>query len=157
MIVNVRGYVGVTEGVWYRYLSARPQLTEVNFWQPSGGRQFSVLKPGEPFLFKTHYPHNRVVGGGFFSGFVALRLSEAWEFFGVANGADNIGDMRRRVGRYRRAAIAPGEDPVIGSIFVRDVVFFPAGDELEAPPLFAPNIVQGKSYDLAQTPAKSYF
>jgi hypothetical protein len=27
---------------------------------------------GEPFLFKTHYPHNQIVGGGFFSGFGGL-------------------------------------------------------------------------------------
>src|SRR5436190_8614160 len=127
MIVSMRGYVGVTDGDWYRFLAARPHLTEVNFWQPSGGRRFAVLEPGEPFLFKTHYPHNRVVGGGFFSGYVALRLSEAWEFFGSANGVDDVDQMRRRVGRYRRTPIGPSEDPVIGSIFVRDVAFFPAG------------------------------
>lgn len=46
---------------------------------------------------------------------------------------------------------------MIGSIFVRDVVFFAGGDELEPPPAFAPNIVQGKSYDLRQEPAASYF
>jgi len=35
-------------------------LQEVNFWQPSGGREFHVLAPGEPFFFKTHYPHNSI-------------------------------------------------------------------------------------------------
>jgi len=30
----------------------------INFWQPSGGRQFRVLQPGEPFLFKLHSPRN---------------------------------------------------------------------------------------------------
>jgi putative restriction endonuclease len=153
----MRGYVGVTDGNWYRFLAARPDMTEVNFWQPSGGRTFAVLQPGDPFLFKTHYPHNRVVGGGFFSGFARLRVSEAWEFFGAANGVADLVDMRVRVGKYRAQPIQPGEDPEIGSIFVRDVSFFAPGNELEPPPAFAPNIVQGKSYSLEEEPGFSYF
>jgi putative restriction endonuclease len=153
----VKGYVGVTDGSWYRFLAARPEITEVNFWQPSGGRAFRVLEPGEPFLFKTHHPDNRVVGGGFFSGFAVLPLAEAWTLFGEANGAADLMTMRQRIGQYRRAAIGPGEDPLIGSIFVRDTVFFPSGGEMEPPPEFAANIVQGKSYLLAEEPAASYF
>src|ERR1700733_11883748 len=86
----VRAYVGVTDGQWYRFLADRPHLVEVNFWQPSGGRGFRAVSPGEPFFFKTHYPHNKVVGGGFFSDSAQLRVSEAWEFFGKANGASSV-------------------------------------------------------------------
>ncbi len=82
----VKAYVGVTDGDWYRSLSARPDIGEVNFWRPGGGREFRALTPGEPFFFKTHFPHNRIVGGGFYSGFAALRVSEAWEFFNEGNG-----------------------------------------------------------------------
>ncbi len=125
-IAVVRAYVGVTDNSWYRFLADRPGVTEVNFWQPSGAREFRVLAPGEPFFFKTHYPHNKLVGGGFFSGSVRLPVSEAWEFFGKANGVASAEEMRARIGRYRRAPIGPGEDPVIGCLFVRDVRFFPA-------------------------------
>ena len=55
--IDVRAYVGVTDGGWYRFLAARPELTEVNFWRPGGKRAFRALQPGEPFFFKTHYPH----------------------------------------------------------------------------------------------------
>ena len=153
----VRAYVGVTDQSWYRFLAARPLVSEVNFWQPSGGREFRVLTPGEPFFFKTHYPHNQVVGGGVFSDSARLRVSEAWEFFGEANGAGSVEAMRARIGRYRRAPIGPGEDPVIGCLFVRDVRLFPEDESVEAPPRFAPNIVQGKSYDLADPSAAPYF
>jgi putative restriction endonuclease len=153
----VRAYVGVTDDQWYHFLAARPELPEVNFWQPSGGRQFHVLAPGEPFFFKTHYPHNKVVGGGFFSGSTQLRVSEAWELFGEANGVSSIEQMRARIGRYRKASIGSGEDPVIGCLFVRDVRFFPADATAPPPPRFAPNIVQGKGYDLAEQPDVSYF
>jgi HNH endonuclease len=153
----VRAYVGVTDNTWYRFLAARPWVTEVNFWQPSGGRGFRVLSPGEPFFFKTHYPHNRVVGGGFFSDSARLRVSEAWEFFGEANGAGSVAQMQARIGHYRRAPIGLGEDPVIGCLFVRDVRFFPDDATVAPPPRFAPNIVQGKSYDLADSSVASYF
>ena len=153
----MRAYVGVTDNDWYRFLAARPVMTEVNFWQPSGARQFRVLTPGEPFFFKTHYPHNRLVGGGFFSDSVRLTVSEAWELFGEANGVATVEQMRARIGRYRRAPIGAGEDPDIGCLFVRDVRFFPDNATVEAPPRFAPNIVQGKSYDLADPAVAPYF
>jgi putative restriction endonuclease len=153
----VRAYVGVTDGEWYRFLAARPSLNEVNFWRPSGGREFRVLTPGEPFFFKTHYPHNRVVGGGFYSGFAQLPVSEAWEFFGEANGAASLDQMRMQVGRYRREPIAASEDPTIGCVFVRDTRFFPADSPADPPPDFAPNIVQGKGYDLAFRSQADYF
>jgi len=100
-ITVVRAYVGVTDGNWYRFLADRPGVTEVNFWQPSGAREFRVLAPGEPFFFKTHYPHNKLVGGGFFSDSARLRVSEAWEFFGEANGVASVEEMRARIGGPR--------------------------------------------------------
>ena len=152
----MRGYVGVTDDDWYRFLAARPSLTEVNFWRPGGGRGFHALAVGEPFFFKTHYPHNRVVGGGFYSDFAPMRLSEAWELFGEANGAASLEQMRARIGHYRREPISIG-DPDIGCLFIRDVRFFPADSLMEPPPGFAPNIVQGKSFDFADAAVSSYF
>ena len=147
----------MTDNNWYRFLADRPGVTEVNFWQPSGANEFRALAPGEPFFFKTHYPHNKLVGGGFFSDSAPLRLSEAWELFGEANGAASMEQMRARISRYRRAPIGPGEDPVIGCRFVRDVRFFPAGAIADPPPRFAPNIVQGNGYDLADSAVAPYF
>ena len=153
----VRSYVGVTDGEWYRYLAARPELREVNFWRPSGSGRFGALSVGEPFFFKTHYPDNRVVGGGFYSDFAVITASEAWALFGEGNGAPSLEQMLARVGHYRRTPIAPGEDPVIGCVFIRDVCFFPPDESAPPPPDFAANIVQGKSYDLSRQPATAYF
>lgn len=153
----MKAYVGVTDGDWYRFLARRPELGEVNFWRPGGAREFGVLDLGEPFFFKTHYSHNRVVGGGIYSGFAGLRVSEAWEFFGEGNGVSSLEEMRSRLSRYRRASIKPGEDPVIGCLFIRDARFFPLDDTADPPPHFAPNIVQGKTYDLADASVGSYF
>ncbi len=153
----MEAYVAVTDEDWYRFLSHRPELDEVNFWRPRGGRGFHRIAVGEPFFFKTHHPHNRVVGGGFYSGFAPMKMSEAWDLFGHANGVQDLDEMRQRVGQYRRAPITPGEDPEIGCIFVRDVVFFPDNESAPPPPDFATNIVQGKGYSLADAAYEGYF
>jgi putative restriction endonuclease len=153
----VRSYIGVTDGEWFRFLAARPDVREVNFWRPSGGRAFAALTIGEPFFFKTHFPDNRVVGGGFYSDFAAMTASEAWDLFREGNGVASLARMLARIVHYRRQPLAPGEDPLIGCVFIRDVCFFPP-DEFVAPPLdFAANIVQGKSYDLASPNVSRYF
>jgi putative restriction endonuclease len=152
----VHSYVGVTDGEWFRFLAARPDLNEVNFWRPSGGRAFGALAVGEPFFFKTHYPDNRVVGGGFYSDFAAMTAREAWDLFGEGNGVATFEQMLTRIVHYRRAPVAPGEDPVIGCVFIRDVRFFPQ-ESVPPPSDFAPNVVQGKSYDLANPSVSGYF
>lgn len=147
----MRAYVGVTDGEWYRFLAARPYLSEVNFWRPSGTAHFRALNIGEPFLFKTHYPENRFVGGGFYADFVRLSGSEAWGLFGEGNGAESLDLMRRRIARYRREPLTI-DDPVIGCVMLRDVQFFPTDHILPAPGDFRPNVVQGKGYELEGLP-----
>ena len=61
----MQAYVGITDYEWYQLLASRPQLDEVNFWQPGGSRGFRALQPGELFLFKLHAPRHSIVGGGF--------------------------------------------------------------------------------------------
>ncbi len=152
----MRAYVGVTDGAWYRYLAACA-ADEVNFWRPGGGTAFRALTVGEPFFFKSHYRDgNRIVGGGFYSGFAALRLSEAWRFYGAANGAASIIEMRERIGRYRAAPLEQNEDPMIGCVFIRDVVFFDT--ELPAaPPGWSRTIVQGAGFDMDAPVVRHYF
>ncbi len=156
-LLIVRAYVGVTDQDWYGFLASRPHLTEVNFWRPGGDRRFRTLTVGEPFFFKTHHPHNRVVGGGFYSDFVRLRLTEAWEVYGDANGAQTLDQMRLRVSRYRQAPVSDTDDPHIGCVLLRDVRFFDPSESTEAPPQFAPSVVQGKAYDLAEPQWHGYF
>lgn len=72
----------------------------MNFWQPSGGRGSGADKipQGAPFLFKSKYPFgNRIVGGGFLSGWVPLPMTWAWEFFGQSNGCATLEEMRNKI------------------------------------------------------------
>src|SRR5215216_5973522 len=43
-------YVYPTDHAWFEFLSRRPEIDEVNFWQPGGASVFTRLRPGELFL-----------------------------------------------------------------------------------------------------------
>jgi putative restriction endonuclease len=146
---TVKAFVAVTDGEWYAFLRDRPDLEEVNFWQPGGGQEFKALSVGEPFLFKLRYPENAIVGGGFFSHFSLLPVSLAWQAFGEKNGAASFPAMRERIERLRRSGVNPHEDYTIGCVILSDPFFFERGDWIPAPADFHPNIVRGKGYDLA--------
>jgi putative restriction endonuclease len=145
----VRAYVGVTDGDWYRFLRVQPDLDEVNFWRPSGRGRFLAIQPGEPFLFKLHYPEHAIVGGGTYVWSTAFPASITWEAFGEKNGAATLAEMRARIERYRRVAGLPNEDYTVGCVILEDPFFFEESEWIPAPPDWKPNIVQGRTYDLS--------
>lgn len=138
-------WVGVTDKEWFDYLTLqRPD--EVNFWQPSGSRNFRVLQPGEPFLFKLHSPENYIVGGGFFVRYSALPASLAWDAFAQKNGVESFDALLKRVRKYRRSDDVL--DPVIGCNVLAEPFFLPRSLWVPAPAEWARNIVQGKQYNV---------
>jgi putative restriction endonuclease len=121
--------IAVTDNDWFRYLRSLPDVDEVNFWQPSGGRAFRALSPSELLLFKLHHPENYIVGGGFFVRYLSLPYTYVWDAFGPKSGAPT-----------------QPHDP-IGCILLRDPFFLDEFLWIEAPADFAANIVQGKTYE----------
>ncbi|MGB8707845.1 MAG: HNH endonuclease [Dehalococcoidia bacterium] len=148
-------YVGITDRDWFELLRTIPQLDEVNFWQPSGNRQFKALKPGELFLFKLHSPHDYIVGGGIYAHSSLLPISLAWESFGVSNGARNLSEMRKRVEKYRRTVEYRTNDYIIGCILLEQPFFLPETAWIPVPSDWKTNIVQGRRYDLSIEPGLS--
>lgn len=140
----MRLWVGITDKDWFDVL-AKLSPDEVNFWQPSGNREFRALQPGELFLFKLHMPHNFIVGGGTFVRYSRLPTSLAWDAFGAKNGVDSLTSLRDRVRRYRPDSV--DLDPVIGCNVLVEPFFLPRQQWIPAPASFAKNIVQGKTYD----------
>ncbi|HWP36421.1 MAG TPA: HNH endonuclease [Gemmatimonadales bacterium] len=153
-MTSLKAFVAVTDNDWFRFLRARPELDEVNFWQPGGGRQFRALDTGQPFLFKLHHPENFIVGGGFFTHFSLLPATLAWEAFGEKNGAASFSEMRERIEKYRRVATDPHADYTIGCIILQDPFFLERRDWIDPPAGFHPNIVVGKTYDLRSSPGR---
>lgn len=146
-------WVGVTDQDWFDDL-ARQQPDEVNFWQPSGSRNFRVLQPGEPFLFKLHSPHNFIVGGGFFVRYSALPASLAWEAFERKNGVASFDALLTHLRKYRRSDDVT-IDPIIGCNVLAEPFFFGREDWIPIPDSFAKNIVQGKTYDTEEAEGRA--
>jgi HNH endonuclease len=147
----MRAFIAVTDNEWFRFLAAQPDIDEVNFWQPSGRREFRILQSGEPLLFKLHAPESFIVGGGFFVRHTRLPHSIAWDVFGIKNGTASLEEMRRRIERYRR--IPPSHDDYeIGCIVLAQPFFFEREDWFPPPADFSANVQTGKSYDLSAEP-----
>ena len=140
-------FVGVTDKAWFSFLAAR-RAPEVNFWRPGGASTFRAVSHGSPFLFKLHAPDNFIVGGGFFVKYDALPLSLAWEAFGENNGASDIDTLSASIRGYRKDGAI---DPVIGCVVLAEPFFFERADWIPIPADWAPNIVQGKTYDTAES------
>lgn len=143
------GYVANTDFDWFSFLAQRAPLDEVNFWQPSGGKnRFLVLQPGEPFFFRLKEPHHAIGGFGWFARHERnVRSSLAWEAFGFANGAPSLAEMRARIEKYNRKVI-PGRDHAVGCLMISQPVFFPKSQWVEQPNDWKSNNVVGKGYDL---------
>ena len=147
---SMRLFVGVTDWDWWSLHATKTAVEEVNFWRPSSTANFQALAPGEIFLFKLHTPRNAIAGGGFFTKFLSLPVSLAWEAFGEGNGARSLSEVRQRISFYRRAPIEAMEDPNIGCILLEEPFFFAEPDWIPTPPDFSLNIVSGKGYDTSE-------
>lgn len=144
------GYVANTDPEWYRFLSGRPDVDELNFWRP-GQAPFRALAPGEPLFFRLKKPHYAIAGVGFFVWFSILPASLAWETFREKNGARSEDEMRERIEFYQRrfnARHQRHED--IGCIVLAQPTFFAEPDWVAEPSDWKPNIVAGRTIDLTQ-------
>ena len=149
------GWVANTDYDWYCCLRDLPEAPdEVNFWQPSGGRNFRVIEAGAPFFFRLKQPHYAIAGFGLFASFQPAPAWLAWRSFGVKNGANTYAELITRIARYNpKLAGVPIEragSAEIGCIMVAQPVFFPENQWIKEPSDWARNIVQGKSYSIAE-------
>jgi putative restriction endonuclease len=74
-----------------------------------------------------------------------LPVSLAWEAFGIKNGAATLGEMRRRVGKYRGQA-DQHQDYTVGCRIVVQPVFLPPERWIAQPPSWGGSIVVGKTH-----------
>lgn len=145
----MRIYAGVTDQDWFDYLRSQPGIDEVNFWQPSPNAEFRALKQGDLFLFKLHRSKRTqnedvIAGGGVFAHYTVFPISFAWENFGKGNGADSLGEMRRRLLRYRKIPDNLHDDFQVGCIILNQPFFFEEFLWFSAPD-WSPSIVRGKA------------
>jgi len=136
-------YVGVTDCDWFNFLRQH-RAVEMNFWHPRNTSEFRAIQSGELFLFKTRYPHNRIVGGAFFVRHTTLPLDLAWLTFGEANGAASLSEFRTKIQSIRHDH---ERNPSIGCTVLTQPFYLDDTDSLDSPTDWSSNIVMGKTYD----------
>jgi putative restriction endonuclease len=131
-------------------LCSRPELDEVNFWQPHGDRAFRALLPGDPFFFKLRAPQKSIAGFGFFQRYESMTARYAWDCFADANGAPTFAAMLDRLARLRKEPTPSTGEFKIGCIMIAAPVFFVPDEWVRPPADWAERgIQQGKVYDLS--------
>jgi putative restriction endonuclease len=145
----VIGTIAITDEGWYRFLQARPELTELNFWTPSARRSFRAPQ-FSPFLFKLRSPHNAICGFAYFAHFSKLPDWLAWDTFGLGNGCASYQDMHARIADIRdriRYDQDTGSDH-IGCIQLVTPIFFPRDAWIPQPTDWQPRTQVPVRYDL---------
>jgi putative restriction endonuclease len=150
----MRLYVGVTDSDWFEFLSSRPNVDEVNFWQPSP-QNLPRLALGDMFLFKLKSPHNAIAGGGYFLRALQMPVSYAWEAYAEKNGAASLQDLRTRLVRLRSSAKIERGDFRIGCLLLTQPFFLSRDKWIPQPRTWASNIVRGQYYD-SESPEGKY-
>jgi putative restriction endonuclease len=154
--VRVRLYVGVTDGDWFEFLSSRPNVDEVNFWQPSP-QNLPRLALGDLFLFKLKSPHNAIAGGGYFLRGLQMPVSYAWEAYAEKNGAATLQDLRTRLVRLRHSASIERGDFKIGCLLLTQPFFLERSQWIPQPSTWSANIVRGQYYEIGCPEGKYLF
>ncbi len=146
-----RAYIYPTDRDWSAFLRERPQLTEINFWTPSGAG-FRSLRRNDRFLFKAKSRDGgRLIGGGLYSHFERATVSIAWRAFGEGNGVGSAEKLLAAVTGYRRKQGLPlVPDPEIGCIILHSAFFTPDGAGIAPPSDYNAGAVRGRGY----TPAR---
>jgi putative restriction endonuclease len=145
----VRGLVLPTDYDWYTFLKRRQPLSEVNFWQPSGGTTFHATQPGSPVFFKLKAPHNAIGGFGFFARASVLPAWLAWDSFGADNGAATLDEMNLRIEKYRSVERRDRSGRYeIGCLMISSPVFFDEGNWVRQPLDWKAQIVSGRGQDV---------
>lgn len=137
-------FVANTDNTWFDFLSAEPNVSEVNFWWP-GEMPFRALQPGELLVFRLKSPRNKIGGFGVFSNHSLLPVQIAWDSFGRANGISSFEALRSAIAGYRTGnPVGPMTN--IGCTILVEPVFFPSDLWFDVPQSWSRSIQRGKVY-----------
>lgn len=144
-------YVGITDLNWFSLLREDYNngilSRQVNFWTP-GTREFKVIEQGDLFLFKLHNKkstgeNGEIVGGGYFSYYDKMSISEAWDRYGRGNGRESLDIMQKSL-KSMQEKVNTQSSVEIGCIILENVFFL--DNWIQEPADWEKSIVSGKKY-----------
>lgn len=147
-----------TDTQWFNFLRSNGSLATVNFWTPTdwsvrsfskGDYWYFVLKGREP---------RKLGGGGRFSHYEILKVSEAWERYGIGNGVESKEILIEKLNNYKKRNsknYVYQADPTMGSIILTECIFLEDENQryvYEYALEFAPSIVKYKTFQMDPLP-----
>lgn len=144
-------YVGITDSNWFSLLREEYNkgllAKQVNFWTP-GTREFKAIESGDLFLFKLHNKkstgeNGEIVGGGYFSHYEKMSISDAWIKYGRGNGRESLETMQESL-KGMQEKINTQTSIEIGCIILKNVFFL--NKWIGEPADWGKSIVSGKKY-----------
>jgi len=116
-----RFVVASTDPDWFEFLRSRSDLSEINFWRPSGSVSDEV--PGTPWFFRIR--QTELIGGcGFFATSYRLPIGTAWETFTAANGFESYQRFAAKIAALQGVSIK--EIAEIGCTVLTQPLYFPS-------------------------------
>ncbi|MDM5358814.1 hypothetical protein [Peribacillus sp. ACCC06369] len=121
----MKGYIGVTSREWFKYLSNKNNVGEVNFWRKNTNH-FNVLTTEEPYFFIVKNENGvkgerAVLGKATYERFEVLTVNEAWDRYGQGNGDVEKESFVTRMNSMFETDMDNGE---IGCIILSDFQVF---------------------------------
>jgi hypothetical protein len=87
-------YIYRTNQEWYQFLKVNGITQDVNFFR--NGRRIPSLVPGDYFYFMDRN-NQQIVGRGRYVGTESLSIEDAWNAYGIGNGAADINAFRNLI------------------------------------------------------------
>lgn len=144
-------YVGITDSNWFSLLKEDYDNgvlgNQVNFWTP-GTKEFKAIESGDLFLFKLHNKkstgeNGEIVGGGYFSYYDKMSISDAWNKYGRGNGRESLEIMQKSL-KGMQEKINSQSSAEIGCIILENLFFLDKW--IDEPVDWGKSIVSGKKY-----------
>ena len=137
-----RFVVAVTDPDWFAFLSAHPEIDEVNFWRP--GATTTAYERGTPWFYLLRGT-DRIVGGAFFSAYDKMPAELAWDTFGTANGTATLDDFLAVLASIKR--VRSSQVGEIGCVALTQPFYLLPGESVQFGRLYGPL----KSFDTADS------
>ena len=144
--------VALTDQDWFEFLRSHKYSEDVNFWTPT---PWSVrkLKPGDEWHFLLKSPIRKIGGYGVFQEYRDLSIQDAWQAYGIGNGALTASEILTRCRMYsEKHSINPvtGFHSIIGGVILSDLEFYENDEYVDLSRIgleFPKQIVKFKYFD----------
>src|SRR2546422_5411559 len=117
--------IAPTDLGWFERMRDGPVGRIVNFWTPTPWG-VKGLQAGDHLYFMLKAPVRKIGGFGAFVRYVDMSAFDAWDTYGLGNGADSRDELVRKIKHFAekrsQTHVSTENNPTIGCIELSDIV-----------------------------------